>query len=65
MFLVPWVIVGAIMIVPIWRIFKRAGLNPALSLFIFVPLIGWVVVYCLLAFMRWPATDQDQGISAP
>lgn len=65
MFLFRWLIIGAILIVPIWRIFKRAGLNPAFSLFIFVPWVGWLIVYCLLAFMPWPAAEQGHGASTP
>jgi hypothetical protein len=39
---------------PLWRIFRRAGLNPLPSLFIFVPILGWAAVGSLLAFQRWP-----------
>ncbi len=56
-----WLIIGAIVVVPFWRIFGRAGLNPAFSLFFFVPGIGWLIVYLLLAFLRWPATEPDAG----
>ena len=37
----------------LWRIFTKAGLSGALSLLIFVPGIGGLIVLCILAFMDW------------
>ncbi len=39
---------------PLWRIFRRVGLTPALSLLVFVPVIGLLVVVTVLALARWP-----------
>lgn len=47
-------IVGVILVYPLWRAFSRAGLNPALSLFVFIPLIGWLIVLYVGAFAHWP-----------
>jgi hypothetical protein len=44
-----------LLIVPVWRIFRRAGFHPALSLLIFLPGFGIPTVALLLAFRRWPA----------
>jgi hypothetical protein len=44
-----------LLIVPVWRIFRRAGFHPALSLLIFLPGFGILIVAALLAFRRWPA----------
>jgi hypothetical protein len=44
-----------LLIVPVWRIFRRAGFHPALSLLMFLPVIGIPLVALLLAFLRWPA----------
>jgi hypothetical protein len=44
-----------LLIVPMWRIFRRAGFSPALSLLIFVPGFGFLIATLLLAFRRWPA----------
>jgi hypothetical protein len=52
---------GLILIVPIWQIFKRAGLSAPLSLLLFVPGVGIVIVTILLAFMRWPAVETGEG----
>ncbi|MDA8232595.1 MAG: hypothetical protein M0006_14770 [Magnetospirillum sp.] len=50
-------IAAIVLVVPLWRVFGRAGLNPALSVLIFLPLIGFLVVLFLLALMRWPTTE--------
>ncbi len=48
-------IVSAIFIYPLWRMYRRAGFNPALSLLAFVPVVGSLIVVLLLAFVPWPA----------
>jgi len=54
-------IAAALVIYPCWKIFQRVGLNPALSLFIFVPGPGWWIAGIILAFSRWPAVDTTTG----
>jgi hypothetical protein len=49
--------VSLLLVFPLWRIFNRAGKNPALSLFILIPYIGFLIVPLILAFTRWPATE--------
>lgn len=51
-----FLIMVAIMAIPLWRICARAGLNPAFSLFVLVPFIGFTIVAAILAFSEWPAT---------
>lgn len=47
------VVIGwAILVVPFWQIFKKAGLTPALSLLMILPLVNLVMLY-VLAFSRW------------
>lgn len=48
---------GAVVIYPLWRIFKRAGLTPGFSFLVFVPFIGYLIVGLALALNRWPATE--------
>ena len=48
----------ALIIVPLWRVFDRARLAPALSLLFAVPVAGPLVVLLLLAFMRWPSLQR-------
>lgn len=42
-----------IIIVPVWKIFSKAGLHPALSLLLFIPAIGPIIVLLILAFADW------------
>lgn len=59
-------IVSLALIVPVWRIFVRAGLNPALSLLIFIPVIGFFVVAAILGLSRWgPDESEDVPPAAP
>lgn len=51
------IILALLLIYPTLRIFVRAGLNPALSLFLFLPVLGFFIVLALLAFVPWPATS--------
>lgn len=50
-----------IVIFPCWKIFQRVGLNPAFSLFIFVPGLGWWIAGAILAFSEWPAVDASSS----
>ena len=46
--------------IPYWRIFRKAGFEPLLSLLLFVPLVNLVMLY-YLAFAEWPALqDRDE-----
>lgn len=61
------VVVWAIVIVPFWQIFKKAGLTPALSLLMILPLVNLVMLY-VLAFSRWnviPAGPEYPPYPAP
>lgn len=48
-------IVALLLIVPFWKVHKRAGLWPPLSLIIFLPWLGLVISPLILAFTPWPA----------
>jgi hypothetical protein len=43
----------AFMVFCLWRIFTKAGLAAPLSLLIFVPGFGGLIVLCILAFADW------------
>lgn len=60
-FLAETAIFAVILIYPTWRIFGRAGFHPALSLLLFVPAIGWLIVLFILGFVAWPATEPRVG----
>lgn len=56
--IIGWVVVvTALLLVPVWRIHRRAGLMPALSLLIIVPFAGVIVSSLILAFSRWRRSE--------
>ena len=44
-----------LVVYPMWRIFARAGLRPALALLAFLPGIGLLAALLILGLQRWPA----------
>jgi len=56
-FLIQYVVMIALLLFPLWKIFGKAGLHPALSLITLIPMIGGIVCIIVLAFARWPATE--------
>ncbi len=45
-------------IVPYWKIFEKAGFEPALSLLMLVPLVNFGLLF-FLAFAEWPALKKS------
>lgn len=58
--LIGFVIFSVLVVIPGWRIFKQTGMSPAWSLLVFLPGLGFLIIYLLLAFARWPALDEQQ-----
>lgn len=56
---------GLLLVVPLWRIFARAGFSPAWSLLIFLPYAGMVSVLIVLAFFPWPADPMPREVAWP
>ncbi len=50
-------VIGAIMILPYWKIFQKAGFPGALALTQIVPLVGLLVLF-YVAFAEWPIHRQ-------
>lgn len=50
--LIAWAVGLAIIIIPFWQIFKKAGMSGALSLLMALPLVNLVMIY-VLAFSEW------------
>ena len=51
------VFIVALVLFPVfcyWRIFAKAGYNGALALLCLVPVVGMIIVLCILAFGTWP-----------
>lgn len=51
------VLVSLLLVIPLWRVFGRTGLHPALSLLVFIPVLGFLIVLGVLAFSRWPNVE--------
>ena len=54
--IVVWI---CILLIPAWRIVKKAGFNGALSLLILVPFLNIVLLW-VFAFRKWPV-ERDDG----
>ncbi len=54
----PWIIailVGLVLLIPTWQVFRRAGLNPAWSLLVLLGFpFGIILALAVLAIRRWP-----------
>jgi len=53
-----WLIMMAVIILPFWFIFSKAGYSRWLSLLMVVPIINIVMVY-FLAFSTWPSQRES------
>jgi hypothetical protein len=49
-----------LIIFPVSNILKKAGLNSWQSLFLFLPLVGFVYVSFVLAFSAWPNLSKSK-----
>ncbi len=51
------IIIQAILLLyPAWRIYKKAGLNPAISLTVLIPGFGIFICALILVFTKWQIT---------
>lgn len=58
-----WLVIALLLAgVPLWRIVKRSGMHPALSLLLFIPLANLIFLW-VFAFAEWPALKQQQPAS--
>lgn len=48
-----------LIVIPLWRICRRAGFHPALSLLAILPLFGVLIIGGILAFSEWPASKSQ------
>ena len=51
----------AILLVPYWFIWKKAGFSPWFSLLMFIPLVNLVMLY-VLAFSQWKVVPAPQPV---
>jgi hypothetical protein len=54
---VVYFVLSLFLIIPTWRICRRAGFSGAVSLFHLIPGIGLFIVLAVLAFSTWPAGE--------
>jgi len=57
------IMMAILLLFPVWRIFKRAGLDPSLSLTILIPYVGFLVSGLILGISKWklrPAMEGDK-----
>jgi hypothetical protein len=54
-------IVVAIILVPFWKICKKAGFAPGLSLLCFLGPLGFTILIYVLAFARWKVVPVPQS----
>ncbi len=57
------IVLAVLALIPLWRVFSRAGLTPALSLLILVPVLGWAIVGLILALSDWPTLQSRSARS--
>lgn len=53
------IVFAAILIIPYWFIWKKAGFTPWFSLLMFIPLVNLVMLY-VLAFSEWKVVPAPQ-----
>jgi hypothetical protein len=59
-FLFFFVFVLLVCVIPFWKIFRKAGFPPALSLLMPIPGVNLVLLY-ILAFADWPSLSKMSG----
>ena len=52
-------IIGALIVIPFWVIFEKAGYSKWLSLLMVVPVVNIIAIY-YLAFSEWPALQRKK-----
>ena len=55
------IIMAVLLLFPVWKIFKRAGLNPVLSLTVLIPYVGFLISGIILAASTWRLGSVAQG----
>ena len=62
-YLILFLVMAIVVIIPTWFICKKAGFSPFLSLLIIVPFGGLVLLY-VLAFSEWKTTAPAPSLAA-
>ncbi|MGB7190325.1 MAG: hypothetical protein WBD10_09330 [Acidobacteriaceae bacterium] len=54
-----FIVIAAVLIIPYWFIWKKAGFSPWFSLLMFVPMVNLIMLY-VLAFSQWKVVPAPQ-----
>ena len=57
--LAPLMVVMLLLVVPFFRILRRAGRSGWWVLLLFIPGFGWLILPWVIAFMRWERPKED------
>ena len=55
---------GIVIILPLWRVFSKAGYPGALSLGMVLPVVNIVLLY-FIAFSDWPVLQELKALRTP
>ncbi len=55
---VPLIVWYVLTVIPVYAIIRRTGKPKWLTLFLVIPIAGFVVVIWTLAYVQWPVTRQ-------
>ena len=58
------VVCGIIIVIPLWKVFSKAGYPGALSLGMMLPLLNIVLLY-FLGFSEWPVLKELKTLRIP
>jgi hypothetical protein len=58
------VVCGIIIVIPLWKVFSKAGYPGALSLGMMLPLLNIVLLY-FLGFSEWPVLKELKALRIP
>lgn len=56
-----FLVIMAVLVIPYWFIWKKAGFSPWLSLLMFIPMVNLVMLY-VLAFTQWKVVPAPQPV---
>ncbi len=56
------ILITIILLFPMWRIFKRAGLNPFSSFTLLIPILGLRVAGLILALSNWQQSTKIEDV---
>ena len=62
--LIEWVAFSLLWTIPLWLICNKVGYPAILSLAAFVPVIGVLIVFGILAYGSWPRTRETGGLTS-